>query len=276
MAPAAAAGANLSNAAVYSQPHFAARPHTLEMTETAVAFDEVTVTCGRRHLVDRLSFVIPAGRVTGILGPNGSGKTTTLRLLAGLVRPSTGSITVFDQDRHAATETLRRAVAMVPERDGLNDDLTVNDTLKSTAEMWAEPGSAPGGSAVGEVLSQLDLQDRADDWCGTLSAGLRRRVAIGRALIVQPKLLLLDEVTNSLDLPSRTDFYDWLESRRASAPALTIILATHNAWEASSLCDHYVVLAKGRAVFCGPRAELVPNEADATAFEKAVVELMRA
>lgn len=246
------------------------------MTETAVALDDVTVACGKRRLVDGLSFVVPAGRVTGILGPNGSGKTTTLRLLAGLVRPSTGSITVFGRDLHAATDELRRAVAMVPERDGLNDDLTVKETLRSTAEMWAEPGSARVGSPVAEVLAQLDLQDRADDWCGTLSAGLRRRVAIGRALIVQPKLLLLDEVTNSLDLPSRTDFYDWLESQRNSAAMLTIILATHNAWEASSLCDHYVVLTKGRAVFCGPRSELVPREADATAFEKAVVELMRA
>jgi ABC-type multidrug transport system ATPase subunit len=71
------------------------------------------------------------------------------------------------------------------------------------------------------------------------------------------------------------DFYSWVESRRASGPTLTTLLATHNAWEAASLCDHYVVLVAGTAVFCGPRSELVPAEADAAAFEKAVVQLMR-
>lgn len=242
------------------------------MSDLAVSFDDVTVACGRQRLLDRLSMTVPRGRITGIVGPNASGKTTTLRVMAGLLRPSSGRLGILGHDAGARMSDWQRLVGFVPERDGLYEDLTVKDTLVGVAKLWGVTRDGSGIEIVDRVLTQLGLKERADDWCGTLSSGFRRRVALARALIINPNILLLDEVTNSLDLPSRNYFYNWLRHSRSDTS--TVVLATHNAWEAATLCDHYVVLSEGRALFCGPREDLIPNDDTPEAFERAIVRLI--
>jgi ABC-2 type transport system ATP-binding protein len=237
------------------------------MSDLAMQFDNVTVACGNRRLLDRLSLTVPIGGITAVVGPNGSGKTTTLRVMAGLLRPSDGRLVVLGHDIADQIPGWQRLVGFVPDRDGLYEDITVRDTLVGAAKLWGVPGNS-----VDQVLAQLGLDERRDDWCGTLSSGYRRRVALARALIGNPDVLLLDEVTNSLDLPSRNYFYNWLRSNRP--PTSSVVLATHNAWEAATLCDHYVVLSDGRALFNGPRADLIPDEDSPEAFEKAIVRLI--
>ena len=125
-----------------------------------------------------------------------------------------------------------------------------------------------------KALDAFGLTDWQDRWCGTLSAGLRRRVALARATLGEPRLLLLDEVTNELDPPSRASFADWLAGYRRARPDRTVIFATHNVWEVARLCDYVIVLDQGRQLFCGPREMLMGPEAGDDAVEQAILALL--
>lgn len=241
----------------------------------AVLLNDVTVMAHKRLILDHVSLRIPAGAIVGIVGPNGAGKTTMLRLLAGLIERFTGAVQMlgYALPRHSAQ--VRSSIGIIPERDGLYDDMRVIDVIDHWARLYYPTDQRRRQDRIRTVLEHMDLLDRRNDRCGTLSLGLRKRVAIARATLIDPPLLLLDEVTNGLDILSRNSFYSWLAQYYAQEPRRTIIMATHNTAEAARLCSDFVVLCAGRTLFCGSRAELVHDGAGVEAVEAAFLKLLQ-
>jgi ABC-type multidrug transport system ATPase subunit len=242
----------------------------------AVHMHNITVHVRNTIILNNLSLNIPAGVVAGLVGPNGSGKTTTFRLLSGLIGLFTGTINVLGCSLPAQNDHVRAMLGVVPERDGLYDDVRVIDIIDHWARLHF-PGNRQMQQARTEaVLHQVRLVDRRNDRCGTLSAGLRRRVAIARAILHEPPLLLLDEVTNGLDIFSRQAFYEWLATYKLHHPDSTIIFASHNTAEVARLCNFLIVLRDGQQRFCGPRAALFDEHADPDEIDRTVMRLLRA
>jgi ABC-2 type transport system ATP-binding protein len=203
--------------------------------------------------VRSLSFSLPTGSVTGLLGGNGAGKTTTIGMILGLIEPSAGSIEIFGRDfladRYAALGRMNFESPYVdmPHR------LTVRQNLTVFAQLY---GVADVAGKIAELASSLALGDFLDRQSGRLSAGQKTRVALAKALVNDPELLLLDEPTASLD----PDTADWVRAhleafrRRRNS---TILLASHNMAEVERLCDRVLMLKEGRLVDEGAPAELI-------------------
>lgn len=153
--------------------------------------------------------------------------------------------------------------------------MRVRDVLAHAARIYRPDDTEWQQNRVETVLRALDVWDRRNDWCGTLSTGLRRRVAIARAVLNAPRLLLLDEVTNGLDIVSRNTFYEWLVQHQLREPTNTVILASHNTAEIAKLCNFFIVLREGQQLFCGPREELVSLQANVEELERVFLALLR-
>jgi ABC-2 type transport system ATP-binding protein len=203
--------------------------------------------------VDDVSFSIDGGQTTGLLGGNGAGKTTTIAMLLGLLLPSRGTIRVFGEDmlRHRY-RVLPRMNFSSPYVD-LPHRLTVRQNLMVYADLY---GLDHAGQRVDALLSELDLTAFTRRPAGQLSAGQKTRVALAKALLNEPELLLLDEPTASLD----PDTADWVRSyletyqRRTHA---SILLASHNMVEVERMCSHVLMMRQGRVVDSGTPANLV-------------------
>jgi len=244
--------------------------------ETVRATD-LTRTFGLRVAVSDLSLALHAGEIVALLGPNGAGKTTTLRMLAGLIPPSGGEIQV--QGRPLTTSTaddLRRHVGLLTESPGLWDRLSVRINLTTYARLHSLPHPE---DAVRRILSVVGLSDRVRDAAGALSKGLRQRLAIARALLHEPAILLLDEPTSGLDPASARHMRDLIADLRRQGRA--ILVSTHNLVEAEALADRIAVLntrllafdtpAALRRQFSGARVEIEvegPAERWRTAFDE--------
>jgi ABC-2 type transport system ATP-binding protein len=226
------------------------------MTSTpspAILADKLTKIYDGTAAVDGISFRVEAGSVVGLLGGNGAGKTTTLAMIMGLTTPTSGSVSVFGADM--ATEragVLHRINFESPYAD-LPHRLTVRQNLSVFGELY---GVQQLKARIDELADTLDLSEFLDRRTGQLSAGQKTRVALAKALINEPELLLLDEPTASLD----PDTADWvrghLEQFRRKRGA-TILLASHNMGEVERLCDRVVILAKGRIMHDDPPDALI-------------------
>lgn len=242
---------------------------------SAVRFHDVTVRARGKMILNALSLTVPRGVVAGIVGPNGAGKTTTFRVVSGLIGSFTGSAEVLGHPLPTQNDHVRALLGVVPERDGLYDDMRVEDILNHWARLRFPNNRLQQQERTHAVLLQMKLWERRKDACGTLSAGLRRRVAIARALLHNPSLLLLDEVTNGLDIFSRQDFYEWLAMHQLQHPYHTVLFASHNTAEVARLCNFFVVLRDGEQLFCGPRDQLVKEDADLEAIDQAFLQVLR-
>lgn len=222
---------------------------------------------GDRVAVDDVSFDLAAGEIFALLGPNGSGKTTTLRMLAGLIAPSSGSVSMDGQTLGPESATrLRREIGFLTESPGLWDRLSVRRNLSVYARLYGLPQP---GKAVDEALGLFDLASRADDRAAHLSKGLKQRVALARALLHDPRIVLLDEPTAGLDPESARDVRELvlrLRHRRR-----VVLLSTHNLDEVERVADRVAVLrsrlvaldtpAALRARLFEPRVRIVLSEA---------------
>jgi ABC-2 type transport system ATP-binding protein len=195
---------------------------------------------GARTVVDDLSFEVARGEIVALLGPNGAGKTTTMRMLAGLIAPTSGSVTV---DRVALTRAsgslLRARIGFLTESPGLWDRLTVRENLRVYAELYAVAGPE---RAIDRLLQTFDLGDHADARAAELSKGMRQKVALSRALLHDPAVLLLDEPTSGLDPEIRRSVRGLLAERRSAGCA--ILVSTHNLDEAERVADRVAVLQR--------------------------------
>ena len=199
----------------------------------------ITRRYGARTAVDNVSFDVRGGEVFGLLGPNGAGKTSVLRMLAGLIPPSAGTITIggrsFTRDQAAG---LRGRIGFLTETPGLWDNLTVLDNICVYARLFGMPRPA---LAAELVLRPFDLWDRRGDRAGLLSKGMKQKLALARALVHEPEIVLLDEPTANLDPQTSRMVRDLLLDLRAQGRA--VVISTHNLSEVERLADRVALLS---------------------------------
>ncbi len=213
---------------------------------------------GPIRALDDISFTLAAGRTLAVFGPNGAGKTTLLRVLAGLTRPQAGS---------AHVEGGPRAIGWIGHQSHLYGHLTVRENLAFWAELYDVP-AAGRRSRVTAVLERVGLADQADQPVRVLSRGLAQRAAIGRAIVHDPRVLLLDEPFTGLDLAAAAQFRHLLAELGASGRAA--VLATHNVEEGAELASDLAFQIRGRFVWSGPRSGTTAEIA--AAYRRAVAD----
>ena len=226
---------------------------------TDVTARGLTKTFGPVTAVRDMSFTAPAGKITGFLGPNGSGKTTTLRMALGLIRP-TGGTALIGGVPYAQLAHPRRQVGALLESTGFHPGRRARDHLR----VLAAPERIPD-RRVDEVLAQVDLAGAAGRRVRGFSLGMRQRLGIAAALLGDPEVLLLDEPVNGLDPAGIA----WLRGllRRLAAEGRTIVLASHLLSEIAQTADHVLIVSAGQLRFAGPLREIgETNEALESAF----------
>jgi lipooligosaccharide transport system ATP-binding protein len=204
--------------------------------------------------VDSIDVDVDRGEAFGFLGPNGAGKTSTMRMIACVSPPSAGTLRVFGMDPLADGPRIRARLGVVPQADTLDRELRVAENLVTYARYFDISWSVARQRAA-ELLDFVQLGDRADDEVEPLSGGMKRRLAIARALISEPELLLLDEPTTGLDPQARHLVWDRLY--RLKQRGVTIVLTTHYMDEAEQLCDRLVIMDKARIVAEGSPRSLI-------------------
>ena len=202
--------------------------------------------------VDGLDLTVRRGEVFGLLGPNGSGKTTTIRMLTGLITPTSGSASVVGVDVVRFPEQVRRRIGYMSQRFGLYDDLTVRENLQFYAGVYGVVG-AERAARVPEQLDEYALTPRADQLAGTLSGGWKQRLALACATTHRPDLVFLDEPTAGVDPASRKLFWEMI--RRRAAAGMTVLVTTHYMDEAER-CDRLAFLSRGHLIGVGTPAEI--------------------
>ena len=224
------------------------------VTSAAVSAAGLVKRYGGLAAVDGLDLDIAPGEFFGLLGPNGSGKTTTMHLLATLIRPSGGTASVAGFNVVKAPVQVRASIGLVFQESALDRTLTVAQNLRFAGLLH---GLAPRTIAERsrELLELFDLSERRDQPVGALSGGMRRALDIVRGVLHQPRCLLLDEPTIGLDLPNRRRIWRFIERLRART-GMTVLLTTHYLEEADG-CDRVVFIRKGRLVESGAPRELV-------------------
>ena len=204
-----------------------------------------------KHVVQDLSIQVEEGRICGFLGPNGSGKTTTLRMLCGLLTPDSGSGTCLGFDIRAQADAIKVRTGYMTQRFSLYEDLTLAENLQFTARVY---GLDRRAERVDAALSRLGLTNRRDQLAGELSGGWKQRLALASATLHEPRLLLLDEPTAGVDPKARRDFWD--EIHALAAKGLTVLVSTHYMDEAER-CHEIAYISYGRLIARGTTQAVV-------------------
>jgi ABC-2 type transport system ATP-binding protein len=205
---------------------------------------------GPRQALDGFDMEVEAGQVHGFLGPNGSGKTTTLRTLLGLIRPNGGRMRILSHEVPSALPEVVGQVGAIVESPQFFPHFSARDTLS----LLAAAGNVPQ-ARVGEALELVGLRDRAKDRVKTYSLGMKQRLAVASALLKQPRLLILDEPANGLDPGGIREMRDLM--RTLSAGGMTVVLSSHILGEVQQICDSVTIISRGRRVAAGPVAEVL-------------------
>src|SRR5579862_3471023 len=228
-------------------------------TEAAAAPDVVidvhglTKSFGGRTVVRDLSMQVKRGTIFGFLGPNGSGKTTTIRMLCGLLTPDQGSGTCLGYDIRTEAAKIKTRVGYMTQRFSLYDDLSVRENLEFVARIY---GLARPAAAAKAMIARLGLNGREEQVAGELSGGWRQRLALGACTLPNPQLLLLDEPTAGVDPKARRDF--WGEIHELAGSGLTVLVSTHYMDEAER-CHEIAYIAFGRVLARGTVSEVIAN-----------------
>ncbi|CAN5736775.1 ABC transporter ATP-binding protein [soil metagenome] len=223
--------------------------------DTAIETNGLTRDFTNLRAVDNLTFRVQPGTVFGFLGPNGSGKTTTIRLLLGLIAPTSGSATVLGFDSATEADEIRARTGALLEHPGLYERMTAEENLEFFARIWRLP-AADRTIRIRNLLEHLGLWDRRGERIGTWSRGMRQKLAIARALLHHPSLVFLDEPTAGLDPIASSSLRNDL-AELARVEGVTVFLTTHNLAEAERLCDHVAVIYHGKLLDSGPTDELL-------------------
>ena len=221
--------------------------------EIAIDVHGLTKKFGDRTVVHDLSLQVPKGEIYGFLGPNGSGKTTTLRLLCGLLTPDAGEGTCLGYDILTQQDEIRRHVGYMTQRFSLYTDLSIRENLEFVARVYGVPN--PREAAKG-AIARLGLTGRAEQLAGELSGGWKQRLALGACILPNPQLLLLDEPTAGVDPKARREFWD--EIHRLAAGGMTVLVSTHYMDEAER-CHRISYIAYGKLIAEGTVAEVIAS-----------------
>ena len=240
------------------------------MSDDAVVTQTLRKSFGELVAVEGLDLGIRRGEVFGLLGPNGSGKTTTIRMLCGLMVPTSGTATVVGHDVTREPEQIRRKIGYMSQRFGLYDDLTIAENMRFYAGIYGLRG-AVRKARVEELLRDLSLDRRRDQLAGTLSGGWKQRLALACATAHRPAMLFLDEPTAGVDPASRRLFWQWIYA--LAEQGTTILVTTHYMDEAER-CQRLAFLSRGRLIAVGTVAE-VTRQFGQPSIEDVFIELQR-
>jgi ABC-2 type transport system ATP-binding protein len=233
------------------------------MSDPIVEVHNLRKTYGEKVAVANVSFSVAPGEIFGILGPNGSGKSTAVECIAGLRDADGGEIRVLGIDPQTDPELIREHVAVQFQEAGLHDKVTVHEALTLFASFYETPAD------IDELLTLLELKDKRDAQFASLSGGQKQRVSIALALVGNPKVAILDELSTGLDpLARRTT---WEVVRRVRDTGATVLLVTHFMEEAERLCDRLIIIDRGQIIAEGPPQELIDSVADARSLEDVFV-----
>jgi ABC-2 type transport system ATP-binding protein len=218
------------------------------MKEIAIDVNGLTKSFDGRTVVRDLSLKVPKGEIYGFLGPNGSGKTTTLRMLCGLLTPDAGEGTCLGYDIRTQSEAIKRNVGYMTQRFSLYSDLSIRENLEFVARVYGVPN--PKGAAS-RAIARLGLTGQL---AGELSGGWKQRLALGACILPEPRLLLLDEPTAGVDPKARREFWD--EIHNLAAEGITVLVSTHYMDEAER-CHELAYIAFGELLAQGTAKEVV-------------------
>jgi ABC-2 type transport system ATP-binding protein len=221
------------------------------MSELAIDVRGLTKRYGTRTVVNDVALQVAAGRICGFLGPNGSGKTTTIRMLCGLLKPDAGEGSCLGLDVLRESREIKRQSGYMTQKFGLYEDLSIRENLEFIARLFELDDR---DAAVDQSLARLGLTGRQHQLAGTLSGGWKQRLALAACLIHQPRLLLLDEPTAGVDPKARRDFWD--EIHRLAEEGMTVLVSTHYMDEAER-CHELVYIAYGTVLARGTAGEVV-------------------
>jgi ABC-2 type transport system ATP-binding protein len=221
------------------------------MSALAIDVRGLTKRFGRKVAVDHVDIQVPQGQVWGFLGPNGSGKTTTIRMLCGLLRPDAGEGTCLGHDIRRETDRIKREVGYMTQRFSYWEDLSIRENLEFVARVYEVPDPK---AKVDETLERLGLVARQHQLAGELSGGWKQRLALAACMLHAPRLLLLDEPTAGVDPQARRDF--WEEIHRLSETGLTVLVSTHYMDEAER-CDRIVYINLGKIIAQGTVSDVI-------------------
>lgn len=217
-------------------------------SESVIVLDNVTKVLGKKPRIEGLSFACEPGKVYGLLGPNGAGKTTLLNLITGLYRPTSGTVRVVGLDPVRDARKVRREIGLVPQETSLYPELSALENLRFHAALYLDD-QRMAERRIDEVLELVDLADRAKDAVGSYSGGMKRRLALGRAMLADPRILLLDEPTLGVDVQGTHRIWDYV--RRFKGEGRTVLVSTNVMAEADALADEILLLDHGRKVRFG-------------------------
>jgi ABC-2 type transport system ATP-binding protein len=220
----------------------------------AIDVHGLTKSFGKKRVVDDVSMRVARGEIFGFLGPNGSGKTTTIRMMCGLLTPDAGSGTCLGYDIRRQQVQIKRRVGYMTQRFSFWDDLTIRENLDFVARLYQMPGRR---RAVDRSLDALGLASRANQLAGTLSGGWKQRLALAACMLHEPELLLLDEPTAGVDPKARRDFWDELHG--LAARGVSVLVSTHYMDEAER-CHKLAYIAYGRLMAQGTAEEIIAGQ----------------
>lgn len=202
--------------------------------------------------VNSIDFAVMKNEVFGILGPNGSGKTTTLRMLTTILNPTSGDIKIEGQDYRANSQKIRLDIGYVPQKDALYGNLTCYENIDLF--FAAYPYSDNRSSRIKEVLEQVNLWDVKNRLVKNLSGGMAKRLSIAAAIVHKPKVVFFDEITMGLDPVARNNIWSLIRKLKEHA---TVVMTTHYMDEAEELCDELIVMAEGTIIARGRPKEII-------------------
>jgi ABC-2 type transport system ATP-binding protein len=220
-------------------------------TDLAIDVAGLTKRFGDKTVVDQFSMQVPRGQIYGFLGPNGSGKTTTIRMICGLLTPDEGRGTVLGYDIARDAERIKREVGYMTQKFSLYEDLSIEENLDFVARMYAIPKRR---RRVAVALEQLGLASRRTQLAGTLSGGWKQRLALAACLIHEPRLLLLDEPTAGVDPSARREFWEHIHA--LAHAGITVLVSTHYMDEAER-CHALAYIAYGKLLAHGTLNEVI-------------------
>jgi ABC-2 type transport system ATP-binding protein len=218
--------------------------------EAAISVTGLTKIFDGKTVVDSVDMEVPKGAIYGFLGPNGSGKTTTIRMMCGLLTPDGGEGRTLGHNIRTEARAIKENVGYMTQRFSLYGDLTIRENLDFMARMYRMKNRK---AVVDETLRELGLEGRGNQLAGTLSGGWKQRLALAACMQHKPRLLLLDEPTAGVDPKARRDFWD--EIRRLSKQGVTVLVSTHYMDEAVQ-CDFIAYIAYGKKLIDGPAREI--------------------
>src|SRR3989440_4256307 len=218
---------------------------SVEHTGPAIEMTELCKDFGAFRAVDHLSLSVRRGEIFGLLGPNGSGKTTTINMISGLSIPTSGKVRVMGNDvRHNARQ-VHQILGSVPQETALYEELTAWANMDFHADLFGSPRKEKK-ERITKLLELVQLLDRKDSRVGTFSGGMKRRLALARALLHDPQLIYLDEPTLGVDVQARRAIWDYILSLRDQGK--TVLITTNYLEEAQALCERLAIIDRGKLI----------------------------